>query len=70
MRPLLVLAMWVVATLGALAWAWQTKVGPVLVLVSTRHGVHLGDVVGFGIAYSWAAVGTLALTPERPGRRR
>ena len=70
MRPLLILVSWGIATAGALAWAWRTTVGPVVFAVSDTHGIHFGDLVGFAIAYAWAIVTTMALTPERSGRPR
>ena len=68
MRPLAIVATWLVATAIGLAIAWQTKVGPVLVTWGSRHGLHLGDVVGFVAVYSWASVVTLALLAPRSRR--
>jgi hypothetical protein len=45
---------WGVAIGVALLLAWQTKVGPVLVPVSDRHGLHLGDVAAALVCAVWA----------------
>jgi hypothetical protein len=64
----LILVTWAVATAAALFLSWQTKVGPVVAHVSARHGVHLGDVAAFAIAWSWAAIVSLALLGAAPRR--
>jgi hypothetical protein len=68
MRLLSAAAVWGTATALALWFAWQTKVGPVLVVVNSRHGIHLGDVLAFVVAYAWAGVATMALLLP-PSRR-
>lgn len=67
MRLLLAAAVWATASAVALAIAWKTKVGPVLFALSSRHGVHLGDIVAFVVAYTWAGITTMALlaSPSR-----
>ena len=50
---------WAGATLFGLAVAAETTIGPVLVSLSRNHGVHLGDVVAFGVAYLVALVVTV-----------
>jgi hypothetical protein len=67
-RFLLLVTTWGLATAAALLVSWQTKVGPVLAEVSHRHGVHLGDVLAFAVAWSWAGIVSLALLS--PARRR
>ena len=69
-RAAVIAAVWAVATAAALVLAWQTRVGPVIYRLSERHGVHLGDVVGFAIAYAWAAVLTIAIASTPPSRRQ
>jgi hypothetical protein len=60
-RFVVVLLTWTVATAVALAVAWKTKVGPVVFVVSRRHGVHSGDIVAFAVAYVVAAVVSVAV---------
>ena len=31
--------------------AVTTKIGPILVVLTPKHGVHLGDVAGFAVSY-------------------
>ena len=61
MRLLSLAAVWVVATGVALAIAWKTRVGAVMFSLTSRHGVHLGDIVAFVVAYVWAGVLSMAL---------
>jgi hypothetical protein len=68
MRWLAALLLFCAATYAGLWVAAHTKVGPVLFVVSqhSRHGVHLGDIAAFVIAYTWAAMLTLVmLFPQR-----
>jgi hypothetical protein len=67
-RALLILATWGLATAAALFLAWQTKVGPVVARVSAGHGIHLGDVLAFAIAWSWAAIISVILLSASPRR--
>ena len=69
-RLALIVAAWATAWAIAALWAWQAKVGPIMVSLSDRHGIHLGDVVGLLVASAWAIVATLALAPDRSDRRR
>ncbi len=39
-----VLSVWMIAALGVLVFAASTAVGPILLSLSRRHGIHLGDV--------------------------
>jgi hypothetical protein len=66
-----VIAVWVTATLLGLAVAATTRIGPILLSVSSSHGVHLGDVLAFAAAYGAAILITrrLARTPV-PSRTR
>ncbi|GAA0907462.1 hypothetical protein [Pseudonocardia zijingensis] len=50
--------LWGAATLLGLAVAAMTRIGPVLLTVSGSHGVHVGDLIGFTVAYGGALVGT------------
>ena len=61
MRLLTAAVVWAAASAIALYFAWQTKVGPVLVVINSRHGIHLGDVLAFVVAYMWATVLSMAL---------
>ncbi len=66
------IAVWVTATLLGLAVAATTRIGPILLSVSSTHGVHLGDVLAFAAAYGAAILITrrLARTLVRPRTRR
>ena len=52
----LIVVTWATATFFGLAFAELTKVGPVLVALTSGHGVHVGDLVAFAAAYSAAAL--------------
>ena len=65
--------LWAAATLLSLVVAGTTRIGPVLLTISGSHGVHLGDVIGFAVAYGAAVVSTLrvlACRRVRPDGRR
>jgi hypothetical protein len=71
-RWLLCAAVWVLVNAAALLVASQTKFGPVLLTLSVRHGVHLGDVLAVVVGLVVAAVVTFVLAataPERPPTR-
>jgi len=55
---------WLLATALGLFVATTTKIGPVLLSLSSNHGVHLGDVMAFAVAY--AGVLVLELGWPRP----
>jgi hypothetical protein len=57
-RTFLVVA-WGAATFFGLAVAALTRIGPVLLMLTPRHGVHVGDVIAFAVAYSAAAAFTV-----------
>lgn len=60
MRQAVVLgAIWGGALLVALLVSWQTKAGPIVVSVTDRHGVHLGDIAAFDVSAMWAVHGTI-----------
>jgi hypothetical protein len=61
MRLLAVMTVWATAGLAALAVAHETKIGPIVWVLSTRHGVHLGDIAAFVVAGTWASMLTLLL---------
>lgn len=69
MRWLLCAAVWLLVNAAALLVAAQTKFGPILVTLSPRHGIHLGDamavVLGLAVASTVTAV-LWATAPERP----
>ena len=56
LRYLVALGAWLVAGYVALWFAANTKIGPVVAIVSTTHGVHEGDVV---ILIAGAAVASM-----------
>ena len=60
-RTALIVALWGAATAFGLGFAAWTAVGPVLVVLTRGHGVHVGDLVAFTAAYSSAAVLTRRL---------
>jgi hypothetical protein len=65
-RWLAVLLVFGVATVAGLWVAAETKVGPILFALNERHGVHVGDVAAFVVAYTWALVlSLLVLVPPR-----
>ena len=55
-RAVLIVVTWAAATFFGLAFAELTKVGPVLVALTSGHGIHVGDLVAFAAAYSAAAL--------------
>ena len=55
-RAIPVLALWTAATAVGLLFAGVTRIGPVVMRLSYRHGVHLGDLVAFVAAYGGAAL--------------
>jgi len=55
-RAILILTLWGAATAFGLAFAVWTHVGPVLLVFTRRHGVHVGDLVALGAAYAVAAL--------------
>lgn len=46
-----VLAIWGAATVFVLAVAATTEIGPVVLDLSTNHGIHLGDLAAAAVAY-------------------
>jgi hypothetical protein len=64
------LVIWGLATAAGLWFAWQTHVGPVIYAFSVRHGIHLGDVVAFVVAYAWAVVLTIGVVGTPPSPRQ
>ena len=52
---------WAVATLVGLLVARVTRLGPILLVITPGHGIHVGDVVTFAVAYGVAAAATLVL---------
>ena len=69
MRWLLCVGVWLVANLAGLFVAAETTWGPVVARLSTRHGVHLGDVLAVlvGVAVAATVTGLLwATSPSHP----
>jgi nitrate/nitrite transporter NarK len=64
-RALSVLVVWGAATAFGLAFAVWTHVGPVLLTLTHRHGVHVGDLVALLAAYGAAALLTRHLLQQR-----
>jgi hypothetical protein len=66
MRWLAAVLLFCAATVAALWVSAETKVGPTVVVLDQRHGVHLGDVAAFVVAYTWAGMVSLVmLLPDR-----
>jgi nitrate/nitrite transporter NarK len=55
-RAVSLVVLWGAATAFGLAFATWTAVGPVVLVFTRRHGVHVGDLVALGAAYTAAAV--------------
>lgn len=68
-RLAVVALVWTAATLFGLAVAATTRIGPTVLELSYNHGVHLGDVLAFAGAYSFAAVLT-ALVLDGPRHQK
>jgi hypothetical protein len=64
-RAVVVVLAWAAATLLGLVVAVTTRIGPVVLTVSARHGVHLGDLLAFAAAYAAAVVITLRMLASR-----
>jgi hypothetical protein len=62
----LVVATWVVAAAAVLAVAAETRVGPIVLTVTGRHGVHAGDVVAGVLCFAAAALLTGRIAQRRP----
>jgi hypothetical protein len=60
-----VVLVWVAATLFGLGVAATTKIGPIVLTVSARHGVHLGDLLAFAVSYSAALMITVRMLRPR-----
>ena len=61
----IVALLWGAATVLGTGVAATTRIGPVLFTVSGSHGVHLGDVVAFAVAYAAALVFTRRVLARR-----
>lgn len=69
MRWVLCAVVWLLVNAAALLVAAQTKLGPTLLIVSDRHGIHLGDVLAVVVGLVIATTVTVVLwvtAPERP----
>ena len=67
MTTALVILVWSVAASAVLVVAIETAVGPILIKLSRRHGIHLGDALAFVVVT--AAAGALTWLLMRRGRR-
>ena len=63
-RVLSIIVIWSAATAFGLAFATATKIGPVLLTLSRRHGVHVGDLVALLASYTVAALMTRHLLQQ------
>lgn len=61
----LLLVVWGLATAIGLQVAATTRIGPVLVKLSYRHGVHLGDLLAFAACYGVALLITVWIAHSR-----
>jgi hypothetical protein len=70
-RVLACVVVWGAGAAGALLVASETSVGPVVLDLSTNHGVHAGDVlaVGMGAVVATATTGVILLPCIRLARR-
>ena len=50
-----IVLIWGAATAFGLAMARWTSVGPIVLSINRRHGVHVGDLVALMAAYTQAA---------------
>jgi hypothetical protein len=64
-RAIVVVLVWAAATLLGVVVAMTTTIGPIVLSVSARHGVHLGDLVTFAAGYAAAALITLRILASR-----
>ena len=60
-RAVLIVLVWAAATAFGLAIARWTSVGPIVLSINRRHGVHVGDLVALMAAYTQAALLTRRL---------
>lgn len=56
-----IITAWAAATAFGIAFAAFTTIGPVVLTLTPGHGVHAGDLIAFGAAYTAAAVLTRRL---------
>ncbi len=68
-RRVLCAVVWVGVMVAALYVAAQTKLGPVIVTLSDRHGMHLSDVLVVLLGVAVASTFTLVAWATSPGRR-
>jgi hypothetical protein len=68
-RWVLCSVVWVGVMVSSLYVASQTKLGPVVIAVSSRHGVHLSDVLVVLVGVAVATTFTLVAWATSPGRR-
>lgn len=68
MRWLLCAAVWTIAIAASLYVAATTKWGPVVVTLSPKHGVHLGDILAVlvGVAVASTVTAVALLTSPAP----
>ena len=65
-KLLFVLLAWLAATAAGLYVVATTTIGPVVLSLSATHGVHVGDLLAFGLFYAAATMVTvIVLAPRR-----
>jgi hypothetical protein len=60
------ISVWGAATLLGIGAAATTRIGPVVMPISSSHGIHLGDLLVFVVAYLAAAVITAGWATATP----
>jgi len=68
-RVLLSFAVWVFAFVSCILFVTKTMIGPTIFVFSSRHGLHVGDVVAMAVAPMWAWSVTRSFWREEPSRR-
>jgi hypothetical protein len=63
-------ATWISAVAVTLAFAAETKAGPVLLDMAGPHGVHLGDVLVLWVAGGCALIASERMAREHPAPDR
>lgn len=59
MRWFLCAVVWLLSAIVALAVASETRIGPILLQLSPRHGIHTGDVLAVMTAMAISSLFTL-----------
>jgi hypothetical protein len=64
-KPVLIGITWIAATAICVVFSVATKMGPVVISVTRRHGIHLGDLIAFGLCYAVAIFVTYTIVRSR-----